>query len=332
MRRIVLVLLTATVSVSAGSDPAAQLKEADDTFRQRKYEEATKLYESVFAAAEKAGNRSVAAEAAAMAARGYLIRDKKDEGRPWLVRAKERATHAEPKAWSRYLGVLGRFQWQDDNKPEATKTFVEMYHYCVAKKLHSRAVDAAHMVGITGTSEQQVEWAKKGIEAAEAGGLDGWLGPLWNNLGVTYQEKGDWKEALSCYRKARVYHWKVGSERNKLVADWAVGMALRESGEVKKAQQWLRPVLAWAERWHSERPGVERGEWIGLACRELGYAELDLYEKDRRKTRLAEARKLLKRAKKHLGAAKMAEWDKKAWKTLEDRLAELSKPAASGED
>jgi len=319
--------MAGTILFLAGA--AALLADGDRAFRSRDYESATRLYERAFAEAEKENLAEVAAEAAAQAARGYLIRDRKEEGRPWLEKAKARANGELPKAWSRYLGVRGRFEWKDDRLDEATATFVAMYDYCEKHGLHDRAVDAAHMVAITGKPEQQVEWARKGIAAAEKGGLDGWLGPLWNNLGVTYQEKNDWKAALDCYRKARVYHWKTGGEVNKLAADWAVGMALRETGAIEESLQWLRPVLAWAERRHAEQPGAERGEWVGLACRELGYAELALSEKDGREARKADARKLLARAVEHLEAAGMPEWDAKAWARLVATLDRLK--AAAGD-
>jgi tetratricopeptide (TPR) repeat protein len=289
------------------------LAEGDRAFGAREYEKATGIYARAFEAAKE--DPGIAAEAAAQVARGYLIRDLKEQGRPWLAKAKALATDKQPKAWSRYLGVRGRFEWQDKKLAEATATFQAMHAYCLEHELYDRAVDAAHMVAITGTPEQQVEWARKGIAAAEKGGFDGWLGPLWNNLGVTYQDRGDWKEALACYRKARVHHWKTGGELNKLAADWAVGMALRETGAVDESMRWLRPVLAWAERWHAEKPGTERGEWVGLACRELGYAYLARGED-------AEGKRLLERAKQHLAASKMEEWDPKAWKKLLESLGE----------
>jgi tetratricopeptide (TPR) repeat protein len=301
----------------------ALLENGDAAFNERRYEAATGLYVKAHEQAKKEGDRSLAAEAAAQAARGYLIRGKKEEGRPWLAKAKEAADDSMPKAWSRYLGVRGRFEWKDEKLETATKTFEEMYAYCEKHGLHDRAVDAAHMVAITGTPEQQIEWARKGIAAAEKGKNDGWLGPLWNNLGYTYQERGEWKQALECYRKARHYHWKLGRELNKLAADWAVGKALRHTGEIEKAMCWLRPVLAWAERLYAEKPTESHAEWIGSACLELGFAQLDLYRKDHKNERLTEAIKLLRRALEIMDAAGMEKWDPKGWKELNEALASV---------
>lgn len=297
---------------------AELLEQADATFSKREYAEATALFAKAAAAAEHEGNTQVLVESLAMTARGYLIREMKDEGRPWLARAEEKATADEPLGWSRYLGVRGRFEWQDDDKPTATATFREMYEYCLQHKLHDRAVDAAHMVAITGTPEQQIEWAVKGIRAAELGEMDGWLGPLWNNLGATHDDAGDYEKALDAYLKARHFHWKVGDELNKLAADWAVGKTYRRLGQHNKALAWLRPVLAWAERRHAEDPSTERGEWVGLACWDLGAIAAAKNQRD-------EATELLGRAHKLLEAAKMPDWDAKSWKEINDLIAGLKR-------
>jgi len=328
MRRtaILMAALLALAGAARAEDTATEaqglLAEGDKAFSARDYAGATATYERAAAAAEKAGETETLVEALAMVARGHLIRDEADAGRPFLERARGLVRDDMPLGRSRYLGVLGRFQWKDGDKPAATKTFESMYDLCMRHDLHGRAVDAAHMVAITGTPEQQLAWAHKGIAAAEKGGMDGWLGPLWNNLGVTYHERGDDEKALDAYRKAREYHWKAGNEVSKLAADWAVGMTLRQLKRHAEAGTWLRPVLAWAERLHAEKPEPEQGEWVGLALLELGLianAEGDAVA----------ARRDLLRARPLLEAVKLAEWHPELWKDLLDALAATA-PAVKG--
>lgn len=303
---------------------AALLKRGDDTFRTREYAAATALYDRAVEAAEKAGATETLVEALSMAARGRLIRDLGKEGQPLLDRAAKLADPKHPRGWSRYLGVKGRFEWKfAEDKPKATKTFEAMYAYCIQHELWNRAVDAAHMVAITGTPEQQVAWGLKGIRAAEQGGMDGWLGPLWNNLGNTYGELGEHDKALDAFRKARDHHWRGTSEHRKLVADWAVGMAYRKAGDLAKAKQWLRPVLAWAERRHAEKQDPERGEWVGLACAQLGYIALA-------EERFEPARQLLRRARPYLEAVDMASWDPAGWKELEAAVRAATRKSPRG--
>lgn len=292
------------------------LQHGDSAFSSRNYAEATETCQRAVEMANLEKDEETAAEAMAQVARGFLVQDKKEEGRPWIERASRRARPDLPLAWSRFLGVRGRFEWKDGDLPRATRTFEEMYAYCLDKGQHERAIDAAHMVGITGTPEQQVDWGRKGIEAAERGGVEGWLGPLWNNLGYTLESLERHEEAYEAYVKARHWHWKVGGEQAKLIADWAVAHAHRSCKRPDKALQWVRPVLAWAERLQAEKPGPETAEWVGLSCRELGEAEIDLGRHD---AGLA----LLRRARVELGAAKMPEWDQAGFEKLTRRIAEL---------
>ncbi len=294
------------------------LKEGDAAFRARDYARATELFQQAAAAADPAAEAETLVEALAQTARGYLIRDLKDEGRGWLEKAGERASEAHPNGWSRYLGVRGRFEWKDGDLAAATRTFETMYDYCMKHTLHSRAIDAAHMVAITGTPGQQVEWGRKGIQAAEAAGDEGWLGPLWNNLGWTYDREGKFGEALDALRRARHFHWKLGSELAKLIADWAVGHALRQVGNPTEALAWIRPVLAWAERRQIEQPTPEAAEWVGHACRELGEIRIALGDRE-------EGLRLLRRAREELQRADMPRWDAADFSRLQERITEVER-------
>ena len=316
--------LMALAHAEEPSSPAQTLlAEGDKLFASRAYAKATTLYEQAIAAAEKAGEAGTLVEALSMTARGYLIRKKKEEGRPFIERAAKLAKDTDPQGWSRYLGVRGRFEWRDDDKPRAAKTFEAMYEYSLKRELWRRAVDAAHMVAIVGSHAEQLVWAKKGISAAEKGGMDGWLGPLWNNLGNTYDELKRPQEALDAWVKARHYHWKVGTETNKLVADWAVGLGHRKVGGLDLARQWQRPVLAWAERRLAEKDEPDRREWVALAQLELGLIASA-------QGRLQDARALLVPAHKALDTAGMKKWHPAAWAELEAALKRVGDSSLGG--
>jgi tetratricopeptide (TPR) repeat protein len=303
------------------SEAAVLLQQADDAFRLRDYARAGDLYVQAAASADAEKEIEVLVEAQAQAARTLLIRERKEDGRAWLERARTRARPDLPLAWSRFLGVRGRFEWKDGDLPAATRTFGELYDFCMQRGLHSRAVDAAHMVAITGTLEQQLEWGRKGIRAAEASGDEGWLGPLWNNLGWTLDNLGRHEETLDALRRARHYHWKLGDEQAKLVADWAVGHALRMTGRLEEALAWIRPTLAWAERIQYGKPTPDAAEWVGHASRELAELEYAL-------GRTREALALFRRARAELTAANMPEWDAAEFARLQKRVAEVE--AATG--
>jgi len=308
---MILPVITAGGQDNMNSDDsaAALLSRGDEMFGTRRYGESREIYMKAAEAAEKSGANSDLTEALAQVARTYLIEGQQESGREWLERAAGVAGPEEPQGWSRFLGVRGRFEWKDDRLEKARETFAEMYDYCSAHELHERAVDAAHMAAIVETPEMQVTWARKGIAEAEAGNMTGWLGPLWNNLGATFEDMEKYPEALEAYLSAREYHWRYGDEMNKLIADWAVGHAYRLTGQFEKAAEWIRPVLAWSRR-------IKADEFTGWSYKEL--AEIELAGKNHK-----EAHESMKMAAEYLGKADMPDWDAEGYREILDRIKKL---------
>jgi len=306
---IYLILLLNPVPLASESEDSSLsqlLSNADSTFNARRYEESRGIYRQIAARAEISGDSSILAEAYAMIARSFLITGQKDVGREWLKKAGGAAKINEPLGWSRYLGVLGRFEWQDKNDKKAAETFKEMYLYCSEKKLHDRAVDAAHMVAITGSAEEQTEWGLRGIAEAEAGGLTNWLGPLWNNLAATYEDMGEFNKSLEAYLKAREFHLKYGDEKNKMIADWAVGHAYRLVGDLNNAENLMKPVLDWCKR-------LNDTEFIGWSFKELG--EIESLKENHQK-----AIEYFDQAAIYLKQAEMPSWDPDGYQKLLDKI------------
>lgn len=295
----------------SGITTKSLLDKADSLFNSNEYEASRAIYMQALKQAKSNKENSGLTEAYTMIARTYLVLDKKEEGRLWIQKAEKIANSKEPLGWSRYLGVRGRFEWKDNQLEKATATFKEMYEYCSKRKLYERAIDAVHMVAITGKPEEQIDWGKKGIKEAEAGNITKWLGPLWNNLGATYEDMGKYKEALEAYLKAREYHWRYGDEKNKLVADWAVGHAYRLNRDNASAEKWLRPVLAWCER-------INDTEFEGLTYRELGEIE---FSRSNQNSALG----YFSKAEEKLRQAGMPEWDSAGFAKLQNQIAELSR-------
>jgi tetratricopeptide (TPR) repeat protein len=290
-----------------------QLENADRVFKSRDYDKSRGEYLKVVEMARESGDNSLLTEACSQIARTYLITDKKEEGRDWIKKAEVIASQKEPPGWSRYLSVKGRFEWQDKDNSKAAATFKEMYDYCSDNKLHERAIDAAHMVAIVGGPDEQIEWGKKGIKEAEAGNINGWLGPLWNNLGATYEELKRYNEALEAYLKAREYHWKYGDEKNRMVADWAVGHTYQLSGEYDKAAEYLLPTLAWAEK-------MQDIEFIGWCHKDLGEVEIG-------NGNYSQGLEHLVIAEKKLKEVGMPDWWKEAYDELLTRIEEIKAKA-----
>ena len=51
------------------------------------------------------------------------------------------------------------------------------------------------------------------------------------NLGASHEDAGRWADAAQAYAEAKRYHYRTGSDRAKLAADWALGRASLRAGE-----------------------------------------------------------------------------------------------------
>lgn len=294
------------------------LKEADKLFGARKYEEAKRTYAR---AARASGPNSGYVEACSQVARCESLLGTPLEGEPWLRMAAGRASASEPMGWSRLQAVLGIYEREDGQRVAATKRFTSLYDYCLKYELYERAIDAAHHVVLASPSmEVQLEWSKKGIEAAERGGMQGWLAVLWNNLGASLEDQERYEDALVAYEEARRYHDESGDEHAQLVADWAVGHAQRLAGRLEDARITLEEVHAWALERYQANPSPERAEWVGYSDWDLG--ELQVLEGD-----LAGGRGRLVRARASLIEAGIEDWGAFGTKELgrlDARLAKLA--------
>ena len=318
-----LIAAAAVIIVIAGCAGEAQeddgltsrLDEADGVFKSREYERAGALFEEIATEAEAAGNSSLFVEAASMRARSYLVTDRVDEGRQWLNRAAAKAVESDARGWSRYLGVRGRFEWKAGENEIATDTFGEMFRCCEENELWERAVDAAHMIAITGDQSEKFDWSLKGIDMAEKGGMDGWLGPLWNNLGWNYYDEGMYGEAYDALVKAREYHYRGENELPKLIADYSVAHVMMKQERVHEAESEMLKVLEWATRLNME--GNENAvEWMGFARWDLGEMAISLGNSET-------GASMLKQALSEIEESGMPDWDPDQWKQKQDRVAEL---------
>lgn len=105
------------------------------------YEKAGQIYDHASALAEREENPGVLVESLAQVARCYSIRKLGSERRPWLERARRIATPEHPAGWSRYLLIRGVYEREAGKRDEATRTFKELYEFCMQTELSKRAIE-----------------------------------------------------------------------------------------------------------------------------------------------------------------------------------------------
>jgi hypothetical protein len=296
------------------------LAAADKTFSGRRYEEALVEYRAAAQAAKSSGDASSEVEALAQVARMHSLAKppRLDEARAELRRAQEVASPDHPWGWTRYLGVRGILEREGGDKTQALATFVEYHDYALARGLYTRAIDAAHHAAIVAPPAEQLRWAKRGIAAAEAGDEEGWLAVLWNNLGASHEDRGDWKAAVEAYAKAKHYHDRRGGPLQKLAAAWALGRASLRAGDLERAGALLPGCLETARAGIEGAPENEQREWLGFALASHGELLLARGERVAGLNQLQEGRQLLV-------AAGIEKWWAPFLSDLDQRIAAAKK-------
>lgn len=289
-RHALILVLIALISSCAAPEPAPKpepsvptatelYEEAMEEFRSREYSAAGRTFQLAAVAAELSGSDRVMVEASAMVARCGTLTRNPGLTSLWIGRARERARRTEPHGFSMTEQVTGIIQREAGDPEGALRTFESLHRYCLDHDLLERAIDAAHHAAIVAPLKDQVHWAQRGISAAEATGDERWQAVLWNNLGRTHEQLGEFPKMLLAYENARRFHRRTGGEREAMIADWAVGRAQRFNGDLATAERTLRRVLEVAlDREARAEPGSS--EWVGYTRWELG--EIYLEKEDTR--------------------------------------------------
>ena len=99
-------------------------------------------------------------------------------------------------------------------------------------------IDALHMIALAASHEEAIAIQEQALIRAESSKDEktrNWLGPLYNNLGWSYFDKGEYEKALSIF--LRSLQWREGqkSARGIFLAKWAVAAALRKLDRIDDA-------------------------------------------------------------------------------------------------
>jgi tetratricopeptide (TPR) repeat protein len=142
------------------------------------------------------------------------------------------------RARARYLLERGRALNSGGQAEQARPRFREAWEIAAAAGEDFYAVDAAHMLGICETPEQQMAWNRTAMALAERTAdarARGWLGPLYNNMGWTLHDQGDYTGALELFEKGEDFRAAQGQAKELLIARWCVARCLRSLGRVEEA-------------------------------------------------------------------------------------------------
>jgi tetratricopeptide (TPR) repeat protein len=151
----------------------------------------------------------------------------------------------------RYLLERGRTLNSSGAPERAVPMFTQALDLAECNADPFYAIDAAHMLGIAAPPAKRLDWNLKALAMTERTAdarSKRWLGPLYNNIGYTYQERGDFATALSYYRKALPAYEARGDASAVRIAHWTIARAQRSLGQLDEAEQTQRMLLAENEK------------------------------------------------------------------------------------
>lgn len=197
--------------------------------------------------AEGANDPSYLAQLLTQVARAQGLQGKFDDAHKTLDRVEGMLRDDLKVARIRYLLERGRAFNSSKQVEKARPLFVQAWDIARAAGEDVLACDAAHMMGIVEPGDKGIEWNLKAMAVAEASKdprVQGWLGALYNNMGWTYHDKGDYAKALELFQKGLAWRQERKQPVETRIAKWAVARALRSLGRIDEALTMQRALLA----------------------------------------------------------------------------------------
>jgi len=155
-----------------------------------------------------------------------------------------------PRVQVRYFLERGRVFNSARQPDRAVPLFGQAYERAFAARQTALAVDALHMLAIA-DDEQALAWNLKALALAEASSdpqARRWLVALYNNLGWTYFDRGEYATALAHFEKALVEREVRGEETESRIARWCIAKTLRRLDRVDEALQTQLELLTQLDR------------------------------------------------------------------------------------
>ncbi|MEX2588918.1 MAG: tetratricopeptide repeat protein, partial [Chitinophagales bacterium] len=141
----------------------------------------------------------------------------------------------------------GRTYNSANKKEMAIPLFKEAFELAQKNKADFYAIDAAHMLGIAEKPDQQLRWNLKAVELTEKSNehrAKKWLGPLYNNIGWTYHDKGDYREAMHFFEKSLEWREAQNDQKGAFIAKWCIARNYRSMNEIEAALDIQEALLS----------------------------------------------------------------------------------------
>ncbi len=182
------------------------------------------------------GNLSYQLQLLTQIARTQGLQRKFAEGHTTLDQAERQLTAETETAHVRLLLERGRLFNSAGDGEHARPQFEQAWELANRIGEFGYAVDGAHMLGILDAPD--LTWNLKALEVAESSSDERarrWRASLYNNIGWSYHDRGDFEAALSAFGKALRLREEQDQPEPTRIARWAVARTLRSMGRLEEA-------------------------------------------------------------------------------------------------
>jgi len=190
--------------------------------------------------AEQSGDAGYYAELLTQIARAQGLQREFDKANATLDSAYAAIPEEKSVAMARYLLERGRV-YNSSGQPDVSREyFLKAHGIAVEVGADFYAIDALHMLGIVDAPEKRMEWNLRALEMAEQSDDERarkWRGSLYNNIGWTLHDMGQYEKALDMFQRSLVFREEMNDTAGVLIAKWTIGRANRSLGKVEEALQ-----------------------------------------------------------------------------------------------
>lgn len=163
-------------------------------------------------------------------ARTYGLRALFTEAHEILDRVEKLLSNTPDIAYVRYHLERGRTYNSSGKKTEARAHFEKAQAIAAELKEDYYLIDAMHMIAIAAPPGEAISVNQQALIKAEETTNErakNWLGPLYNNLGWSYFDIGEYEKALSIFLRSLQWRESKTSAREIFIAKWCVAKTLR---------------------------------------------------------------------------------------------------------
>jgi tetratricopeptide (TPR) repeat protein len=200
-------------------------------------------FRELLPAARQSGDQSYLAQLLTQIARTQGLQRKFDDAHRTLDEVE--SMQSDELVCVRYLLERGRVFNSSGDRASAKLLFVESWERARDAGIDYYAVDALHMIAIAAPDES-LEWNERAVALVESSSDQRaklWLGSLYNNIGWSWHERGEYEKALENFEKFLQWHHERNTGEGEFIARWSVARVLRSLNRTDEALALQQQLL-----------------------------------------------------------------------------------------